>query len=83
MMPNTLMRARFGRAKIPPSMIWATKPILFDGISLLPRSSAAMLTTSRTKMNKPRHALHMLVLLVSRTEYHTCNILARLINNFN
>jgi hypothetical protein len=32
--------------------------------------------------NKPRRALHMLVLPVSRTEYCTCNILARLINNF-
>jgi hypothetical protein len=53
-----------------------------DTIPLRPRSSAAMLTTSRTKMNKPRRALHMLVLLVSRTEYCTCNILARLINNF-
>jgi hypothetical protein len=40
-----LMQACFGRANIPPRMIWATTPIPFDGIPLRPRSSAAMLTT--------------------------------------
>jgi len=38
--------------EIPPRMIWAMTLIPFDGIPLRPRSSAAMLTTTRPKMNK-------------------------------